>query len=482
MRFWFLCLILFLSIVRLPAQVTFNNHLEYSYWEDYKTWDNSKKYKSGILENWTDLTYQYQWLQLGARYEINHPPDPFIFDKAGIYDMKEYDLTYYYARAQYNQFTFTAGNYYATLGRGLALRTYEDRNLRVDNNLRGGKVSFNGSWLNVQALAGQMRDKYNRRRDWLYGVDAEVTPLSGLQIGGSWLYEQETKKHNAQIVASRINYVQDWFDVYAEIVKPQWTERFSSYLAFNFALDKLAITTELKDYNQLTFTNHYETEYNAAPALSREHIFSLLNRHPHQLNMNDEKGYQAEAQYSFTDEMQLLLNHSQTFKTKGEKLFSGERLFSEYYGEWHQTLSERIDYRLAAALNYTTDLRNITPLADGFYNLTDRDQLHASYQHQHTKNLTDQSEFDNELLMVEYTRSPLLSLALVGEYTNKYKLRNVDMNKHTWLYGQASLNFWKNQQVSLLYGSRQEGFICVGGICRYEPEFEGFEFKLTNRF
>ena len=83
---------------------------------------------------------------------------------------------------------------------------------------------------------------------------------------------------------------------------------------------------------------------------------------------------------------------------------------------------------------------------------------------------------------MEYSRSPWVSFALVGEYTNKYKIRNVQMDRHHWLYGQVSFNFWKNQRLSLLYGTRREGFICVGGICRYEPEFEGIEIKLINRF
>jgi len=451
--------------LELPAQITFNNQLEFTYWEEYKR---------DILENWSDLTYQYKALQLGARYEINNPPDPFIFPLGNL--VKKYDLTYFYARLQHNQFTAVAGNYYAMFGRGLTLRTYEDRNLRVDKNLRGTKVSFNSSSVNVQALAGQMRDKYNRREDWLYGVDAEIIPLEGLHLGATWLYEQENKRDNSQLWSCRINYVHDWFDLYGEAVRPEWTDTLSYYLAMSISLEKLTLTTEFKNYSKLSFINAYETEYNAAPALAREHTFSLLNRHPHVLDMNDEKGYQVEAVYSFTDETEILFNHSQTFKQ------NGKRTFSEYYGEWHHIPGERFDYRLAAALSYTTDTRNITPLADCFINLSERDQIHTSYQHQHTKNLTDLSEFDNELLLLEYTRAPLLSLAVVGEYTNKNQLRNIEMKRHTWLYGQITLNFLKNQQLSVLYGSRQEGFICVGGICRYEPEFKGLEIKLTNRF
>jgi hypothetical protein len=37
----------------------------------------------------------------------------------------------------------TAGNFYKLFGRGLILKSYEDRNIRIDNNLLGVKVEAN---------------------------------------------------------------------------------------------------------------------------------------------------------------------------------------------------------------------------------------------------------------------------------------------------------------------------------------------------
>lgn len=449
------------------AQLSFKNQFESTYWDEYKR---------NITENWTDLTYQRQWLQLGARYEINRPPDPNIFPQDSL--LKQYELTYLYAQFQYKQLSATLGNYYAMFGRGLVLRTYEDRNLRLDNNLEGAKINFSGSLFKVQALAGRMRDKYNRRKEWLYGLDAQATLFEGIHLGGSYLYQENSALNREQFWAARFNISRDWWDIYAEVARPDWKNSFSFYGAANLALSKFTLTAELKDYNKLSFPNKYGSEYNAAPSLSREHFFTLLNKHPHALDMNDEKGYQLEATYSHSDEFQLLLNHSQTFN------HADKRIFNEYYGEVHHSLQDLLEYRLAAAWNYdfTTNTENITLLIDGSYNLSECDQLHGSYQHQHTKNRFDKSEYDNELLLLEYSRAPWLSLALVGEYTNKDQLRNVQMDRNYWIYGAVTFNFFKNQQLSILYGSRQEGFICVGGVCRYEPEFRGIEIKLTNRF
>jgi len=174
----------------------------------------------------------------------------------------------------------------------------------------------------------------------------------------------------------------------------------------------------------------------------------------------------------------MTLNYSLT------RSHSDARLFEEIYAETHNLwLSDRLETRLAAAWNFdfTTNTENITTIVDPQVTLSARDLFHLSWQHQHTRNCFDLSEYDTELLQLEYSRSPYGSLALVGEYTNQYQLINVDLERHLWLYGQITVNFGKNQELMLLYGSRQAGFVCVGGICRYEPEFRGVEIKMVNR-
>lgn len=451
----------------LLAQIAFQNQLEYTRWQAYDR---------NILENWSDLTYHRKSLQMGLRYEINRPPDPFIFPQDTL--LQNYELTFRFAEVQYKNLSARIGNFYAIFGRGLTLRTYEDRNLRVDNNLDGIKLNFSGQDYKLQLISGKMRDKYNRRKNILYGFDSEVSAFTGFHLGASYLFQDRPENKIGQLLAARMNLSYCWFDFYAETVFPELSQDPSFYLALNLASQQMALSAEYKDYNRLSFQNFFGTEYNAAPSLTREHAFAALNRHPHFLNQNNERGYQLETTYLPTDTWEIILNHSQTFT------LAQRSIFEEYYGEIHHLVSEKLEYRLAADWNsdFTTRTENITPLADITYNLSERDQIHFSYQHQHTKNTVDKSEYDNELALLEYSHSPFLTLALVGEYTNKYKLRNVQLDRHTWLYGNVTFNFWRNQQLTVLYGSRQEGFICVGGICRYEPEFEGLEIKLTTRF
>lgn len=460
--------LLFLCLHSLFAQISIKNQSEYTNWYEYnkRTW-----------ENWTDVAYQKNALQLGARYEINAPPDPFVFPHDSL--LQQYELTMLYADYSYKRLNFRAGNFYSMYGRGLILRTFEDRFLRVDNNILGGKMEYNSDKLNIKALTGKMRDKYNRRQDLLYGIDAEVFPIYNMLLGISHLAQKDEKNPQDQISAARFNFFGAWGDFYVEMAKPEWHNQLSTYCAFSTAFSNFTLTSEYKDYNKLAFKNAYGSEYNAPPALTREHTFTLLNRYPHALNLDDEKGYQIEVTWFPKSTWDVILNYSKTVS------HSKQRIFEEYYTETHNYfLNNKFESRMAFAWNFdfTTNSENMTTIIDEQFDFSHRDLLHFSYQHQHTKNRFDKSEFDTELFLLEYSRSPYGSLALVGEYTNKFKLINVEMKRHMWLYGQMTLNFWKNQQLAILYGSRQAGFVCVGGICRYEPEFRGLEFKLINRF
>ena len=46
----------------------------------------------------------------------------------------------------------------------------------------------------------------------------------------------------------------------------------------------------------------------------------------------------------------------------------------------------------------------------------------------------------------------------------------------------ASYDIAENASVRLGYGKRSGGFTCSGGICRYEPAFEGMEMTAETRF
>ncbi|MEA3310852.1 MAG: DUF6029 family protein [candidate division WOR-3 bacterium] len=86
------------------------------------------------------------------------------------------------------------GNYYETLGQGLVLSSFEDKPLRIDRNLDGGRLSWENDFLGIGLLAGRMlaEDKVTRD-DWLYAAQLEVRPIDALDLGAAYLRRDATR-------------------------------------------------------------------------------------------------------------------------------------------------------------------------------------------------------------------------------------------------------------------------------------------------
>jgi len=464
-----LFLVFFLTQI-VYSQVSVSNQLEYSHWN---------KDGQNIFENWTDISYQYNQYSFNARMELYKPPDENVYtDLTPL--VKEEQLSYINAEAYWGNFSFTVGNYYAIFGRGLALRTYEDRNLRVDNNILGLKANYFSELYEITAIAGKMRDKVNRRRDRIYGLDGEINLLDNLKIGGSFLKNHIYGKF-FDLAAFRLNFIYDDFDFYSELATKNFSDKISQYFSLSYSSNLFSLLAEYKDYNQLTFANDFGTEYNAPPALTREHAYAMLNRHPHQLNTNDERGIQFEGSYDAITDLSLLINYSYT------ETHLKQRKFEEYFFKTHYDYSENLRLEGLIGWNYEIEgTENITPIFMAEYIWNDINELHFEFQHQHTKIVKKgplyKAEYDGDMVILEYSRSPIYSFSLVSEFTNRTGLETYKDEKDFWIYGQLTLSVFESQQISILYGSRQKGFVCAGGVCREEPEFEGLEIKLFSRF
>jgi len=255
----------------------------------------------------------------------------------------------------------------------------------------------------------------------------------------------------------------------------------------------LGLVVDFKDYDRLLFNNAAGTEYILPPAVLREHQYNLLNRHPHLLSTADEVGFQIEATYntqaiSERGLSSFLANWSLTRNHEPEQ--QGNH-FDDVYVEIQQELGGDVvavgglSYQRSFDSPLTPDplLTLWTPIADFRMPIGGRYGLHLQYEHQHSS--SDRlGSFDTDFWVIEGSRSPNLSASLLIEHANKSELQLELQNENdsAFLAGEISYQFLERNEITLFLGARNAGFVCVGGVCRAEPAFDGAEVRLTTRF
>jgi hypothetical protein len=140
--------------------------------------------EQATMNAFTNLIYRRGKFSAGIRYESYLPRQagyPNRFAGTG--------LGYRYASFTQENLSVTVGNFYEQFGNGLVLRSYEERNLGLDNAMDGVKVSFSPlPGIYLKGVYGKMRYNFN---DGLINTDGYVRGIDGEifvnQLKESWL-------------------------------------------------------------------------------------------------------------------------------------------------------------------------------------------------------------------------------------------------------------------------------------------------------
>lgn len=109
----------------------------------------------------------------------------------------------YYARYKNEKLDITAGYFYEQFGSGLLLRAFEERQLGLNNALRGGRIKYNPTnYLNLTALYGQNRIAFKVANSSIFGFDTNLNlaqafnlkKVTDFSLGFSYVGKQEDFK------------------------------------------------------------------------------------------------------------------------------------------------------------------------------------------------------------------------------------------------------------------------------------------------
>jgi Family of unknown function (DUF6029) len=483
----------------LPDGLGLQNQFEYSY---------NVENKIEILENWLTLDYNKNIFSAGLRFEVFQPNDPDPSISRG--KVKYADIAYKYISADIGDveegLNITVGNYYKLFGRGLVLKSYEDRNIRIDNNLIGVKVEGNYLGFSLIGLSGSAANSNNERQDILHAVDLSYNNLSFIKPGITFATNLPPIEGiaNTSLASFRIQPTYWNFDAYAEygiksnkdiqsqiFNNDEWKIGEAFYGSLNFYYDVFAIVGEYKYYDNYAFTSNDGTIfYNTAPSLRKDYTYVLLNRHPSPLNESNEEGYAFEVNYNFSDETSLIANYGITntlpensyYQRVNNLTLPISTQLEEVYLQATQNWNE--SFTTIAAFGYneelSTNTKNITPILENKFYFDDINTIKLVLEHQQTENLSSNEKYYDDVINIEYLRSPNFSVAVVAELQTKEPEPGNIVRKF-WSFVQFGYKLGNHTDLSLLLGTRQAGNICIGGICRYEPAFQGVEIKMLTR-
>ena len=482
-----------------PQGLGFANQLEYSYNTDTK---------QEILENWLNLDYRLGMFSSGLRFDVFQPNDPDPSISRGKNKFAEIDFIYFNADIgdRTEGLSITGGNFYTLFGRGMILKSYEDRAIRIDNNLLGLKVTGKYAGFVLTGLSGIAANSQNERTDILHALDLEYRGWRPLKVGATLASNLPPTEGVARTTMASLRMLPSiWnIDIYAE-----YTAKFNEdikqnilkgsepivgqgfYGNLNFYLGSLSLLGEYKYYDNIAFTSQDGTIfYNTPPAVRIEYTYILPNRHPSPLNQADEQGFQIAAAYNLSDNTYFTAAVTQTKTLPSSSYYQRvnqidipvSTQLKELYVTGQQDWNEDLTTIAAFAYNeeLATNTKNITPILENRFYFGDVNTIKVIIEHQLATNRTTSEQYYTDVLSLEYLRSPNFSVAVVSELQTREPEQDRIVRRY-WGFIQATYKIGGHSDISLLIGTRQAGNICIGGVCRYEPAFQGVELKVLTR-
>jgi hypothetical protein len=439
-----------------------SNQLEYS----LGTKDTTK-----IFEDWFDLLIQTENLNLGLRYEVHHP---------SYQDSVFQGIPYRFLEFKKEPINIIAGTYYVILGKGLILRSYEERDLRIDNNLDGAKISVDWDKFSLSLLSGAPLLYGNKRGDLVNGGEGKISLFKWCTLGAGGAIADIKNWGRFKFSGPNLNLNFPHFDFYTEYVKKKTPlnqsnlkNGYGTYLSFNFYFTGLGITGEYKDYNRFDFT-YNQANYHNPPSLTKEHLYTLLNRNSHIQDDTDERGIQIQSTFSPFSGLNGLINFSRLENHQSSLLFSEAYLEMEYYYKDKGIIKGG----LGRSQDKTESGEPIrwAPLLDLTYNYSSSSSFNFILEHLWTSKYKAQLSYYDQIISLGFSVASLFSFTVSTERTTQAQ------EKKSWTVASFDFVGSENHTLSLSYGSRREGKVCSSGMCVYKPKFEGFELKLLSRF
>lgn len=479
-----------------------------------------KKYLSGA-EGWLSMRYNHSGFTGFLRLDV--------FNNSNLKNPNEamtaYGIGAWSLSKEVKGLTITGGSIYDQIGSGILFRAYEDRGLLIDNALMGLHLKYKvDDHITLKGFTGQQKNVLERFKPVIKGIAAEgdynlgenvhITPGVGAlnrtldQANYTQIFNAVQSYPDSEMFTPRYNmyaftgyntlsagdftwYIEAAYkskeaitDYTGKLINKDGNIVFSTlgYARKGVAVNLTAKRTE--NFLMRTAPNEFTVNsgmINWQPIVAQIRPQRLIARYTPPSQDLSEKAGNINVLLSPNDNLDLNLSYTHI------NTLNNTKLYREAYAEANirsvknflidvgvQYMQYNIDYYL----NKPGDpiINAITPFTEITYLVNNKSSFRVQAQYMHT-----QQDYGSwAFLALEYAIAPKWSFAVSDMYNVKGGVKDEFVGKH--FYNVFVARTQGAHRISLAYVKQVEGINCTGGVCRYEPAFNGLKLMITSSF
>jgi len=477
--------------------------------------------------NYLKADYRFQKISMGMQYEAYLPSIegyPFFLNDA--------KLVQKYLSYQDTKFGLTVGNFYEQFGSGLVFRSWENRQLGINNAMEGINIRISPTNnFDLKFIYGKQRKNFDKSDGTIRAIDAnyqivkpaEMNHERSLSVGGSFVsrYQQYTGpdpafKPTVNAFSGRVNYVDVSSNFSAEYIIKSKDEHAANQqntntgkaLLVNYGVTKnnVGFNLNLRRLENMDFRTDRNADQgllliNYIPALTKQQEYYLSNIYVYNAQALGEIGGQADLYYNIPKNtklagkygMSIAINYSryhavqiiaQTPTSFESKFFGiGKHL---YYSDINLNVKKKHSAKFTSSYllqhiyynksvveggNYE-NIKSTIVVADVLYKYAIKKAIRTELQHLFTKQ--DKGNWFG--ILSEWSYAPHFSIFASDMYNYG------DAIKQIHYYNAGGSYTTGPHKLLVSYGRQRAGLICVGGVCRLLPAATGLNVSFTSSF
>ena len=480
-------------------------------------------------ESWLSLLYSNWGFTIGVRFDLFHQSN--LFNPQGSFS--DQGIGRWFIEKKVGKLDIEAGYLYDQIGTGIIFRAYEERALGIDNALTGVKLTYDlhPNW-SIKGFTGKQKNRLNLYNPIIKGFvvdgfisagNVSLTPGAGITnrtlddasmnaLIATLNTYQETDQfvpkyntyafslYNTLYAGSFTWYVEAAFKTDDAMNNPlgrrldgdgniisgnTFIQQTGSviYSSLNYAQKGMGISLEIKRTENFNFRIRPQSLLNEGllnflPPMTRQNSYRLNTLYTAATQELGERAIQFEIRKKIRPNWQTTLHLSYVEDLNGTKLYhewlwenlvTKERVWRLTWGIQHQNYNQAL-YELKPG---EPRIRTITPYLEYLRTYAGNKSVRIESQLMITEQ--DRGSWINAVVELGWAPKWLVTIS------NMYNIgKNGESGAH--YYNAGAVYITGGNRFSLGYARQVEGIICAGGICRFEPAFNGVKLGIISNF